>query len=180
MSSQLTESKETSSKTKVEDFLKTQGRIIVKIVHDISTLNASYGATIDLTTVRIFRPLHVDESSDGIRVEIKKDEDSDSSESAFLDLDEVDDLVDGLRYMAKIAAQSHGYKGDYTEVVFSTKGDLKVGFYVSSGKVNGFLTISYSTIHLDIKLLTSMAQLFESGKTYLKDTPIVYASSESA
>jgi hypothetical protein len=44
-------------------------------------------------------------------------------------MDEVDSLLRGLEYMSRTIAQSQGYRRDYTEMIFSTRGDFSAGFY---------------------------------------------------
>jgi hypothetical protein len=167
--------KEHVTKTKVEGFLQIKGSILVKIFHDIGSINASYGSSIAFSTLRLFEPTNVESCTDGIRVEMKEDGDSNQTHSAFLDMDEVGDLVNGIRYMADLAGQSHGYRGDYTEVIFSTRGDLKVGFYVSDGKVQAFVKLDYGTVYCAPAMFTRIGELLTSGQAYLRNTPITFA-----
>jgi hypothetical protein len=175
MAGQTIALKDHTAKTKVEDFLETRGSIVVKVFHDLGNLSAAYGAEIKFTTLRLFNPGNVENCTEGIRVEIKEDQDSSSTHSAFLVADEVDALQQGVGYMSNLAAQSQGYRGDYTEVIFSTKGDLKVGFYVADGKVQAFMKLGYGSVYLPPSMLHRISELLRSGQKYLRNTPVNYA-----
>lgn len=111
-------------RTKVENVLECKGNLLIKVFHDVGTLNARFNTAIEITTLRLFDPRNPDGPTDGIRVELKKEEEC--SHSAFMDVDEVEALVGGLEYMTKLAGQCQGYTGDYTEVTFSTMGDVQL------------------------------------------------------
>jgi hypothetical protein len=60
------------------------------------------------------------------------------SDTSFLGVDEMESLAKAVDYMLKLAQQWTGNLRDYTEVIFSTKGDFQLGSYVSDGKPSAF------------------------------------------
>jgi hypothetical protein len=90
-----------------------------------------------------------------------------------LDLDEVESLIAGLEYMNSCIAQSQGYRGDYTEMVFSTRGDFAVGFYLNQGKTQAFVKSSYNQAFVAPAVLPQLGSLLRAGKAHLASTPVV-------
>jgi hypothetical protein len=52
------------------------------------------------------------------------------ADMSFLDVDEMESLSKAINYMTKLAQQWARKPRDDTEVIFSTKGDFQLGFYV--------------------------------------------------
>lgn len=101
-------------------------------------------------------------------------EEEECSHSAFMDVDEVEALVGGLEYMTKLAAQCQGYTGDYTEVTFSTKGDVQVGFYITDGKVKALLRVENGTAFLPVSSLPQVADLLRQGLRHLQSASALF------
>lgn len=159
-------------KTRVESFLGRKGSIVVKVFHDLGGFPGSYNSALALSTLRLFEPGNEQNCSEGIRIEVL-DGNSNDSHTTFLDMDEVDSLLEGIRYMAHCLSQSHGYRGDYTEMVFSTRGDFSVGFYLSDGKSQAFIKSSYKQAFIAPTGLSQLGSILEAGKAYLVNTPVV-------
>jgi hypothetical protein len=60
------------------------------------------------------------------------------ADMSFLDVDEIESLSKVINYMTKLAQQWARKPRDDTEVIFSTKGDFQLGFYVSDEKPSAF------------------------------------------
>jgi hypothetical protein len=115
--------------TNIEAFLAKKGHLVVKVFHPIGNAPCAYGASIEMSTLRLFEPGKEQYCTEGLRVELHE-ANSEQTDTTFLDLDEVDCLIQAIDYMSGLIARCRGYRGDYTEVVFSTRGNFDVGFYV--------------------------------------------------
>ncbi len=163
------------NKTKVESFLAKKGRIVVKVYHTVGGVQALYNSSIELTTLRFFEPGNEQNCTEGVQVEIKQAGRIEQTHTSFLDMDEVEGLVQGLEYMGGLVAQCQGYHGDYTEVIFSTRGDLSVGFYVQDGKLQSFAKSGICSVYFPPASLHLLRSLLMKGATHLASTPIAGA-----
>jgi hypothetical protein len=156
-------------KTKFESSLDRKGSILVKVMHELGSLAGAYHSTLEVSALRLFVPGNERDCTEAIRIEMR--EGDQEGRINFLDMDEVDNLLAGLEYMAGCIAHSQNYRGDYTEMVFSTRGDFSVGFYLSEGKVQAFLKSGRKTF-LTSAVLPELALLLRAGQAHLSSTPI--------
>ena len=162
--------------TRIESLLAKKGSLLVKIFHSLGSAPASFGGSIAVSTLRLFQPGAVDEVSDGIRLEVSEGGQSEANHTTLVDLDEVDSLVPGLEYMMSLVRQCADHKGDYTEVIFSTKGNLQVGFYVGEGTkhLQCFVRSGHCTAYLPFSSLSLFRDLLVAGQCYLKSQPVIH------
>lgn len=117
-------------KTKVEAFLATKGRMVVKDFSPIGKISGRFGSTMELETLTVFEPGHEMQKTRGLRVEITEGGRTERSNASFLDLEELEALANAVTNMQKLAGQWDSAPPEfYSEVIFSTKGDFKLGFY---------------------------------------------------
>jgi len=107
----------------------------------------------------------------GIRIEVRQG-DREEGNISFLDHDEVDSLLAGLQYMSGCIAQWQGYRGDYLEMIFSTRGDFSVGFYMDNGTIQAFAKSAYQQVFIAVGVVTQLAGLLRSGQEQLATTPV--------
>lgn len=157
-----------TNRTKVETFLAKKGSLVVKMFHSVGTAPAAYGTSIEMTTLRCFEPGSEQFCSEGIRVEITE-RDSGQPSISFLDLDEVESLIQAIEYMNGLIARSLNYRGDYMEVIFSTKGQLEVGFYIGD-KLQAFVKSPYCTAYVQPGSLPVIRDLLRAGQSQLQET----------
>jgi hypothetical protein len=175
MADQALAAKADFHKTKLESFLVRKGSIVVKIIHDLGGFARSYNSALALSTLRLFEPGNEQNCSEGIRIEVREGG-SDNGHISFLDQDEVASLLQGLDYMANCLAQSQGYRGDYTEMIFSTRGDFSVGFYLSDGKSQAFVRSGSDQAFISPPALRQLSSFLRTGLEHLATTPIVRPS----
>lgn len=113
-------------KTKLETALMSSGTLVVKEFYLVGSLGK-----LKVEAIAIAEPgkkphvlgarVEITEGGAGSRVEKR---------ASLLDTEELDDLIKSLDYMGKLLAEWKGKKREaYTEVVFTTKGDFRLGFY---------------------------------------------------
>ena len=95
------------------------------------------------------------------------------TESAFLDLEELESLSQALDYMSGLKEKWNSMPKEYTEVVFETKGNFKTGFYQQGTKATPFASAGYgngiSCFLNDIKQLSAIKVKIDSGIKLLKE-----------
>ena len=105
-----------------------------------------------------------------MRVEVKGGGTFDREHTSFLDIEEIDSLTKGLAYMKKLADEWKVKPREYTEVIFSTKGDFQVGFYIEKGELSSFVksgSIGSADAILSMDSLESFKTAAENGLEYL-------------
>ncbi len=124
--------------TELEAFLQTKGQIIVKEFHAISAISGQYGTRLTIGTLVLYEPNNPEKKKRGLRIEVQGGGRAEREHTSFLDLDEIEALSKGIAYMTLLANDWQGKNREYSEVVLSTKGDFRVGFYTSDGKLSAF------------------------------------------
>jgi len=159
-------------RTKLESFLGRKGSILIKVFHDLGALSGTYASGLELSTLRLFEPGNEQNCTEGIQILVRPG-DREQGHTSFLDLDEVESLIAGLAYMTSCIAQSQGYRGDYTEMIFSTRGDFSVGFYLDQGKAQAFVKSAYDRVFIAPGTLPQLGSLLQAGKAHLVSTSVV-------
>lgn len=120
------------SGTKAQAFIARKGALVMKEFHPISTVESIYDGELDIDTLvfSVMRGHQVDRTY-GVKVTCRTGEQDYQQDVSLVDLDELPELVDGLRYLDEKYAQliSVGI-ADYTELNYSTKGLFSVGLYL--------------------------------------------------
>lgn len=112
-------------KTRLETFLATKGSLVVKDFYPIGSIRG-----LTLEAVVLLEPGKESQKVRGLRAEITEYGRIATTHSSFLDMDELAGLLQAVDYMDKLLGEWRGQKREaYTEVVFATKGDFRLGFY---------------------------------------------------
>jgi hypothetical protein len=158
-------------KTQLERFLAKTGSIVVKVFHPLGNIPGLYSTSADLSAVVLYEPGNEAKRTRGIKIEVKGADRLTREHTSFLDLDEIDALLKALDYMGKVMTQWTGTPRDYTELIFSTRGDLQVGFYLKDGKIQEFVlsgTIGAATAYLQPIGLRTLREQLSVGRQYLE------------
>ncbi len=118
--------------TKLEVFMSRVGGIIVKESHELGRLHDTIVGTLIL-----YEPGQEAEREKGLKIEVLGGRGRESI--CFLDIEEIVELKRALDYMLKVEEKWKGERRDYTEVIFTTKGNLRTGFYLDKGKTTAFV-----------------------------------------
>ncbi len=119
------QAKAEAPKTRLEAFLATKGSLVVKDFYPIGSIRG-----LTLEALVLLEPGKESQKVRGLRAEITEYGRLTNTHSSFLDMDELAGLLQAVDYMDKLLGEWRGQKRDaYTEVVFATKGDFKLGFY---------------------------------------------------
>lgn len=157
--------------TKLEQFLSKKGKLIVKDSFDSGTLSGQYGTKISVDALIIYEPGKEEEKIRGLRIEVKGGGRLERSDTSFLDLDEVESLSKAISYMINLVDNWKNKSRNYTEVIFSTKGDFKLGFYQKGTEMTGFAQsgiIGAATSLFPVANLSKLKGIIDKGNSLLK------------
>jgi len=124
--------------TKLEQFLAKKGKIIVKDFLEAGVLNGQYGTKITVNALTIYEPGKEIEKIRGLRIEIYEGGRLERSNISFLDMEEVESLSRAITYMITLLEKWKNTNREYSEVIFSTKGDFNLGFYQKGTDIQAF------------------------------------------
>lgn len=114
--------------TEIEQLLLQKGRVIVKDFGKLGTIGGGQGS-MELKTV-VVTSAGGDTVTRGLRIQVTAPYSQRATERlSFLDHDELDDFRQAVTAIRAQAEQWANTERDYTEVVFSTKGDFNFGFF---------------------------------------------------
>lgn len=127
--------------TKAQAFIARKGALVMKEFHPIAKVESDYIGHLEIETL-VFSMMkgRQAERTLGVKVTAVSHSNSYRKESvSLIDLDELPELLDGLRYLREKQKQLlAGNIYDYTELNYTTNGSFRVGFYLqeSQGKIN--------------------------------------------
>ncbi|MDI3462123.1 MAG: hypothetical protein OJF50_000944 [Nitrospira sp.] len=157
--------------TEVEAFLRTKGQIIVKEFHELRSISGEYGSHLTIGTLILYDPGSPSKKRKGLRIVVKEGGRLERENISFLDVEEIEALSKGLTYMNKVANEWKGKPREYTEMIFSTKGDFQVGFYINKeGDLGAFAKsglIGSTSVHLDQDSMGFLKKAADDGLVYL-------------
>ncbi|MFW9874924.1 MAG: hypothetical protein ACFFG0_17595 [Candidatus Thorarchaeota archaeon] len=157
--------------TKLEKFLSKRGRIIVKDYYKIGRIPGTYDTRMELTAIVIYEP-GSELKNKGIQIQVEKQERYGRTDTSFLDFEEVESLSKAVTYMTKLLSNWKGVNKEYTEVVFSTKGDFQIGFYQQGTERQIFASSGYVgkvSCFFDSDNLSFVKKYLEEGLKILKE-----------
>lgn len=125
--------------TKLEEVLSLKGNLFVKDFYEIAKVRGTLGTTVVLTALVIAQPGQEANRVRGLVVEVKESPGNyPKSSTSFLDPEEIQSVAKSLEYALDLATKWATSDREYSEVVFATKGDFRVGFYQSGRKQQAF------------------------------------------
>ena len=126
------------SGTKAQAFIARKGALVMKEFHPISTVESVYEGEMEIETLvfSVMRGHQVDRTY-GVKETCRTGDEDYQQYVSLVDLDELPELLDGLRYLDEKYTQltSVGIT-DYTELNYSTKGLFSIGFFLQFNPVN--------------------------------------------
>jgi hypothetical protein len=143
----------------------------VKEFHRLGNVPGKSGTGLTVSSVVLFEPGAESKKQKGIKIEVRGGGRFEREASSFLDLDEVEALSQAIAYITRIAGEWEGKPRDYTEVVFSSKGDFQAGLYTSEGSVTAFASsghVSAATAFLSISSMQQLKEKVDAGFNFLK------------
>ena len=156
--------------TKLEQFLAKKGKLIIKDSHEAGVLKGQYGTKITVDALTIYEPGKEADKIRGLRIEVYEGGRLERSDISFLDMDEVESLSQAITYMITLLEKWQGMNREYTEVIFSTKGDFKLGFYKKGSEVSSFSksgVIGAASCYFQTNDLSQLKAIIDKGTSLL-------------
>lgn len=158
--------------TKLETFLSKKGKLIVKDFYKLGTVHGNFGAKLEFSALVIYEPGQDNQRIRGLRVEVTEGGRFERSNTSFLDIEEVESLSKALEYMSTLGEKWKGINKEYTEIIFSTKGDFNIGFYQKGSDLAAFSSSGYiakASCFLPIQDLGSIRTIVDKGLQLLSE-----------
>ncbi len=105
-------------------------------------------------------------TSYGVRIE-HYDLEGDQDETVFLDFDEIDELLDAIKFIESTAQELSLKERDHTEIQYSTKDGARVGYYKLSGDQQAFFSFGRITTFLELNRFFDISALILKSKEHL-------------
>ena len=137
------EQKKSEPATKLEKFLAKKGTLIVKDFFNFGVVTGIYGTNMSFDAIFIYEPGRETEDIRGLRIKVHEGGRLEKEEISFLDFEEVESLSNALQYLTNLASQWTNENKEYTEVIFSTKGNFQIGFYQKGKGQQAFASSGY-------------------------------------
>jgi hypothetical protein len=110
--------------------------------HFIGRVAGSDGHLATLETLVLFQPGKEGPRLQGIRIQVTGVRATAAGgNNALVDLNELDGLANALNHMIAAISEWQGSNREHTEMVFTTQGDLQVGFSITPGKIERRLQV---------------------------------------
>jgi hypothetical protein len=121
--------------------LTERGVIVMKENRPIAWVTSSYGSRLEISGQILVVVKGTSRTVTlGVKLEQPETETSIGS-AAFLDYDELDEFQGALAFIQTAAGQMAAQARDYTEVTYSTRDNVTVGFYQDGAKQQAFVRL---------------------------------------
>ncbi len=151
-----------SPKTKLEQFVATQGAVIVRGYDEIGSAKGLYKTSINVEADE-YTNVSTARKEYGITVEVTgSDKKKDTS---YIDYDEIESLIKGIDYLANVDKSTTGFskfEADYT-----TRGDLRISTFTMQDKILFAVTSGSSgsvSAYYELSSLPEIRALFQRAK----------------
>jgi hypothetical protein len=157
-------------KTKIEQFSAKTGVVLIRGFHKIGSALGLYSTSVNIEA-KEFTNVTDGRKQYGITVEsFKEDGRYDKRHTSFIDYDEIDSLVAGIEYIAKV--NSDITKLDDFQADYSTRGDLKISTFSSGDKIMAAVTsgkIGGVAAYFNIQDLEKVKNLIKQAKSKIDE-----------
>lgn len=155
-----------SPKTKLEEFSARTGVVIIRGFEEIGLAYGLYSTSIKVEA-KEFVNVSTGKRKYGITIEVKKeDKRYDKESTSYIDYDEIESLISGIDYIAKIdksRTKFSNFQADY-----NTKGDFKISTFSTAGKIMVAVSsghIGKVSAYYNLSSLTEIRTLVQKAKT---------------
>ena len=122
-------------------FLAERGVIIMKEQRLAAGIPTSYGAPLQVASqILVIIKGTEREISVGVKFE-QSETNSQIGSAAFVDSDEIDELLGAFKFLISSATQMGHDRRDYTEITYTTRDDVTVGFFQDDQRQQAFVRL---------------------------------------
>lgn len=155
--------------TALEALLSKHGQLIMKEFYELGMVRDL--GRIELQALVISAPSGAQKTK-GLKIQVTEAGQFEREGAAFLDLDELDGFSQALAYMSDASAkwdnQAHA---PYTEIIYTSKSDIQIGFYKQGNETRGFCksgSIGAATAYFKVAQLSTLKGFVDQAITLLK------------
>ena len=94
--------------------------------------------------------------------------------TAFVDADEIEELLAAFEFMSTTASRMATAQRDYTEVSYSTRDDVTIGFYQDGEKQQAFVRFGRSHMFFGIVALSTIREAIAQAKDYVSSRRVAW------
>ena len=160
-----------SPKTKLEEFSARTGTVIIRGFEEIGSVYGLYNTSIKVEA-KEFVGVSTGKKEYGITIEVKKEDGRyDKENTSYIDYDEIESLIRGIDYIAKVDKSStklSNFQADY-----NTKGDFKISTFSTAQKIMVAVSsghIGQVSAYYNLSSLTEIKTLIEKWGGRVDDT----------
>lgn len=159
---------EANNGTNLRSFMASRGAIIVKEMRNIGKFCAEYNNYLEVETL-ILRMVREKKDTVIYGIVLKHiDENGRDEASVNLDFDEIDELVSSIDFIKNTSNELIGVHRDYTEVIYATKDNARIGFFQNLGSQTAFISLSsQASMFLDISKIGEVQGMLRTAKSHL-------------
>jgi hypothetical protein len=155
----------------VRQFLAHRGSFVIKEIREIGKLKGLYSDSIIVSTLILaIVKGNNRNTSHGVKLERIGTDSYSNNTSVLIDFDELHELMEAFDFINSLASNLKSQKCDYTEVIYSTKDEARIGFYQeNSQNQQAFVGISPhgETTFLDLAQFMKLKGILVQAKEYL-------------
>lgn len=141
--------------SKMRRSLAERGVIMMKEHRTIAEVPTLYGPPLEvIAQILVFVRGSERELTVGVKLE-RGETDRHLASSAFLDSDEIDEFLEAIDFIATTAGHMAHDRRDYTEVSYSSKDDVKIGFYQDGLEQKAFMSLGATGSSIFFTLATA-------------------------
>lgn len=155
--------------SRMRQFLAQRGVIIMKENRTVASIPTVYGNPLDVGGQVLVTVQHTERHvSVGVKFEQAESNTHISSE-AFVDSDELDEFVGALNFILVSAQRVANDARDYTEVTYSTRDDVTIGFFQEGLRQQAFarLGVGSPLIFIGIELLRNLCDAVVQAREHV-------------
>lgn len=122
-------------------FLAERGVILMKEQRHAAAIPTSYGAPVKVASqILVIVKGTEREISAGVKFE-QSETNSQIGSAAFVDSDEIDELLGAFEFLISSATQMGHDRRDYTEITYTTRDDVTIGFFQDDLRQQAFVRL---------------------------------------
>jgi len=129
--------------TAIEKFMARRGVLIVKDFYNVGMVSGQLGTSLEIKMLILSSAGGPSAAQKifGVRFSRPAAGRYESEEVSFLDFDECVALLDALGFMQNLAIKMAQEQHEYTEVIFVTRGGMRIGFYQEGREQSAFAKV---------------------------------------
>jgi hypothetical protein len=154
-------------KTKLGQFGSQAGVVVIRGFSTIGSLKGLYGTVVEVECKEFSSPA-TGKREYGITIEVKETGTRENENSSFVDYDEIDALIAGIDYIAKVdktATKLDSFQADYR-----TKDDLQISTFSNNNEIKVAVSSGYigkTTAYFGIAEISKLRDLVTAAKAKL-------------